>query len=407
MSQEDYDAAIRDLAGNTSADGGGGGGGGGGGHHVEQRSHREGKRAGAVRPPPEPAALDAAAATWATHAAATAGSRAVLDAPDPKTALQADLRALRTAWARKAAALAADADAALVGGKDAAQTLLGAASASGDVAGMERAVAAGADVHSAMYDAQGRTPAVKLAKRQAALDQATAALQAVQEEGERNKAKKLTLSARHAHNDALKEAQNKLKKCRDDFEHKKLYTKSQVTLMAVDVCARHTNYAGVRFLVGACGVDPNGNTHMGGPQHGGAARGCALRPRATPIHYACKKTDVGMLYVLLGLGADPTRADENGGTPCMYTAARGGRASILCLRALAAGGPGGKLDAAAANVVQTQKPVGTWMQQFRTHTKMTALDVALEQNHKGSHSEYIAVLRKELHGKSGRTCLIS
>ena len=56
--------------------------------------------------------------------------------------------------------------------------------------------------------------------------------------------------------------------------------------------------------------------------------------------------------------------------------------SVLCLRALAAGGPGGKLEGdAAVNAVD--------------HNGDTALDHALEQN----FAEVTAILRNELGGK--------
>ena len=52
--------------------------------------------------------------------------------------------------------------------------------------------------------------------------------------------------------------------------------------------------------------------------------------------------DLDAATVLLALGADPTVASKhNGPTPCMLAACNSD--SVPCLRALAAGGPGGAL----------------------------------------------------------------
>ena len=84
--------------------------------------------------------------------------------------------------------------------------------------------------------------------------------------------------------------------------------------------------------------------------------------------------------MLLAHGADPNRADKDGMTPCMFAALNNG--SVACLRALAAGGPGGKLEGdAAVNAV--------------SRSGKTALDYALEND----HAEFAAVLRDELGGK--------
>jgi ankyrin repeat protein len=85
--------------------------------------------------------------------------------------------------------------------------------------------------------------------------------------------------------------------------------------------------------------------------------------------------------VLLALGADPAVADVDGYTPCMGAAIDSG--SVPCLRALAAGGPGGALVGDAVNAVDSDGN--------------TALDVALDMN----HAEFAAVLRDELGGKRG------
>ena len=138
------------------------------------------------------------------------------------------------------------------------------------------------------------------------------------------------------------------------------------TCTAAYVAAWNNNVAGLRFLVGACGVDPNavGNTHNG----------------STPIRAACGTAKPDAITVLLALGADPTVAGRDGWTPCMNAATNNG--SVPCLRALAAGGPGSALAGDAVNVVD--KNGGT------------ALDWAL-----GNNAEFAAVLRDELGGKRG------
>ena len=102
----------------------------------------------------------------------------------------------------------------------------------------------------------------------------------------------------------------------------------------------------------------------------------------TPCHVACRRGDecTPALDALLALGADPTVIDKHGRTPCMYAALNSG--SVPCLRALAAGGPGGALVGDAVNAVDM-------------HYDMTALGLALEWN----HAEFAAVLRDELGGK--------
>ena len=90
--------------------------------------------------------------TWANPAAAVAASSATLEATDPQTAMRDDKAKMADAWERlreQLAAVPAYIDRSgtvcpLVGGKDAAQKLLGKASAAGDVEGMQRAVAAAA-----------------------------------------------------------------------------------------------------------------------------------------------------------------------------------------------------------------------------------------------------------------------
>ena len=133
---------------------------------------------------------------------------------------------------------------------------------------------------------------------------------------------------------------------------------------AAYVAARNNNGAGLRFLVVACGVDPN--LALGYTSNG-----------STPIHIACIEGHPDAVTVLLALGADPTLADDYGFTPCMRAAFVSG--SVPCLRALAAGGPGGALVGDAVNAVSNE----------------TALDWALDRN----HAEFAAVLRDELGGK--------
>ena len=246
---------------------------------------------------PYPAAI----ASWATHAAAVAASRATLDAADPQAALQRDLAVLVPAWqdtregmlrggdGTDAAALRATTEAE-------AQELLGTTSAAGNVEGMQRAEAAGADVRAAVYSA---------------------------------------------------------------------YSGSMCgTCTAAFVAARHNHGGGLRFLVGACGVDPNAE--------------CNTVTGSTPLDIACDNGRTDAATVLLALGADPTVADKRGWTPCMYAAYHSG--SVPCLRALAAGGPGGALGDAVNALYDGRK---------------TALDFAVQFN----KDEAAACLRDELGGK--------
>ena len=206
------------------------------------------------------------------------------------------------AWRLKRAALLQDGDAELSAmTKEEAQALLGKASKEGDVSGMERAEAAGADVRAAVYNWRDGSMG-----------------------GNRT---------------------------------------------AAYVAARHNNGAGLRFLVGACGVDPNavGNTRNG----------------EMPIHRACSKGHTEAVTVLLALGADPTLANKNGWTPCMNAANNSG--SVPCLRALVAGGPGGALVGDA------------YINAVSMYGGKTALDYALEKN----RAEFATVLRDELKGKRG------
>ena len=122
------------------------------------------------------------------------------------------------------------------------------------------------------------------------------------------------------------------------------------TVTAAYLAAWYNRGGGLRFLVGACGVDPNavGDTDDG----------------ETPLEVACRKGHPDAATVLLALGADPTVAKKNGYTPCMVAAECSG--SVPCLRALAAGGPGGALGD-AVNAVHPRY-------------KQTALDLAEENN---------------------------
>ena len=78
------------------------------------------------------------------------------------------------------------------------------------------------------------------------------------------------------------------------------------TFTAAYLAAYYNHGGGLRFLVGACGVDPNavGYTDDGD----------------TPIHGACVEGHTDAVTVLLALGADPTVADKYGWTPCMRAA---------------------------------------------------------------------------------------
>ena len=175
-----------------------------------------------------------------------------------------------------------------------AQELLGTTTAAGNVEGMQRAEAAGADVRAAVYDSYGSMGGP--------------------------------------------------------------YT-------AAYVAAYHTNGGGLRFLVGAGGADPN-------------AAGATGSGR-TPLIIACRDGHTDAATVLLALGADPTVACKNGYTPCMSAAGDSG--SVPCLRALAAGGPGGALGD-AVNAL--------WGGE-------TALDKAVRNN----KDEAAAYLRDKLGGK--------
>ena len=126
-----------------------------------QPARRKPHSAGKADRNPFPAAI----ASWTTHGAAVDASRATLDAPDPAAAMRKDLEVLAAAWQdRRKKLLSGDGDgdggrggdgtgAAALSAmtKEEAQALLGKASWKGDVAGMERAEAAGADVRAAVY----------------------------------------------------------------------------------------------------------------------------------------------------------------------------------------------------------------------------------------------------------------
>ena len=86
-------------------------------------------------------------------------------------------------------------------------------------------------------------------------------------------------------------------------------------------------------------------------------------------------------FLIEALGADPNVANEHESTPCMYAAIHSG--SVPCLRALAAGGPGGALVGDAVNAV--------------TKGNNAAFDFAVDKN----NAEFAAVLRDELGGKRG------
>ena len=251
--------------------------------------------AGKANRNPYPAAL----ASFATHDAAVAASRATLDAADRQAALQKDRAVLVPAWqdTRKGMLRGGDGtDAAALRAMSErrAQELLGTTSKAGNVEGMQRAEAAGADVRAAVYKCDGSMGGY---------------------------------------------------------------------CTAAYVAAYYNHGGGLRFLVGACGVDPNavGDTCYG----------------RTPLRTACRNGHTDAATVLLALGADPTVASKDGYTPCMYAAWQSG--SVPCLRALAAGGPGGALGD-AVNALWNGK---------------TVLDLAVQYN----KDEAAACLRDELGGK--------
>ena len=134
------------------------------------------------------------------------------------------------------------------------------------------------------------------------------------------------------------------------------------TCTAAFVAAHHNHGGGLRFLVGACGVDPNAVDEAG----------------STPLPIACAMGPPDAAPVLLALGADPTVATRNGVTPCMIAAYHSG--SVPCLRALAAGGPGGALGDAVNALDKNGR---------------TALALAVKYN----MDEAAACLRDELGGK--------
>merc|ERR1711969_296773 len=92
-------------------------------------------------------------ASWANNEAAMAASYLTLNAPDQRAAMERDLGVMRAAWERRRAELLRDgpAQAGWPEDEDAAQALLGTASATGNVLDMECAVAAGADVNARVY----------------------------------------------------------------------------------------------------------------------------------------------------------------------------------------------------------------------------------------------------------------
>ena len=157
---------------------------------------------------PRPAAI----ASWASHEAAVGASRATLGAADPAAALRDDRAVLGPAWDLRRAEVLRDNISHRV--QHLAQLRLGTASKSGDVLGMECAVAAGADVHAKVYNWETGTCAGLVG----------------------------TLGGRYT---------------------------------AAAVAARHNNRAGLRFLVGACGADPHAaDGHRAySPMHGACGRG--------------------------------------------------------------------------------------------------------------------------------------
>ena len=82
------------------------------------------------------------------------------------------------------------------------------------------------------------------------------------------------------------------------------------------------------------------------------------------MHTACAHGAAHVVRLLLTLGAAPNRKSNDGTTPAFW-ALTGGVADSL--RALAEGGPGGRLDASSVNVVAAS---GKW-------EGTTALDQAL------------------------------
>ena len=101
---------------------------------------------------------------------------------------------------------------------------------------------------------------------------------------------------------------------------------------ALYVAAAHGHDDIVRFLVSA-GADLH--------------KGCT-KTGATPLHTACAHGSTHVVRSLLALGADPNRKSNDGTTPAFWVIPSGVPDS---LRALAEGGPGGKLDASSVNIV--------------------------------------------------------
>ena len=146
---------------------------------------------------------------------------------------------------------------------------------------------------------------------------------------------------------------------------------------AAYVAAYHNNGAGLRFLAGACGVDPNA---MGDPHYG-----------RRPIHIACREGNTDAVLVLLALGADPTVAGSGGWTPCMHAANRG---STACLRALAEGTARQEGRTLGVNVVGTEMCCAPELLplEWDSCKGQTALDIAA----RNSDDEVAVCLRDEL-----------
>ena len=267
--------------------------------------------------------------SWTTDAAAVAASRATLDADDPMAAMQGDIDVLAAAWQRKREALLTPPP------LSAALLAMPKQETAVERTALHEARELAAELHAMdRVDAQwllGEATAygdIFLMERAVAAG-ADVNAAVFRENGSMSASRGGGCSAAH-------------------------------------VAAHENEVAALRFLVGACGVNPNAisDTTFG----------------TMPIHAACGMGNPDTVTVLLALGADPNVTDKDGDAPLLYLAYHNG--SVECLRALAAGGPGGALE--GVNAVHGRD-------------KETALDIAMSNN----YDEFAEVLRDELGGKRG------